>query len=453
MHQINILEMKSISIAILLNLFTLFSILAQQQEARCGFPKTTEEKKQQHGYFFDYQEQLNREIEKRKQEESLARTEETSFLIPIIVHVIHNGEPIGTGTNISAAQIQTQIDVLNEDYGNYHAYTNRTLPQFKDLADDARIRFILADFDPNGNRLAEKGIRRLPAPNGRRVWTFADFDRDVKPNTIWDTNRYLNIWTVDSLREGSTVFTGYSSLPDLTNLGGIPNNGSGNLNNTDGIVIRYNRFGSLAKIDVPQLRRTNARGFLFVYGRTLTHEVGHFLGLLHPWEAENCSFDGDYCPDTPLTSQEVIENHLNTECSLNQIRCGQVTMVQNYMDYGRDTCMTLFTKDQIRRMRTVLQVSPRRVALTKSNVVSYIDRILSDNISIYPNPTHHYIRVSAPDIRLKSYQIYHLQGQLVMQDYFDEITQSIDVSKLSAGIYLLQIQTNRGIAVKKILIE
>jgi len=436
--------MKPILLLLLLPIF-FCSLAIAQQERRCGFPASPEEKTK-YSYFFDYQEKLNQEIEKRKRQEASARTENEVFVIPVIVHVIHNGEPIGIGTNISAAQIQTQIEVLNEDFSNTNPYQSRTLPQFRNLADDTGIRFTLASYDMNGNLLPERGIRRLRTPNGKRVWTPDEFDREVKPMTIWDPTKYLNIWTVDSLRIGNEVGIGYSSLPDLTGLEGLPP--TGDLNITDGVVIRHNRFGSAGKINVPQLDRAGT----YTYGRTTTHEIGHFLGLLHPFEAVNCTFDGDYCPDTPLTSSPVSARLVGGQCDLNQIRCSGIAMVQNFMDYGRDTCMTLFTKDQIRRMRTVLQTSPRRIALTQS-VTAFIDQVLSSQIIAYPNPSSSQIRISAPDIRLKTYQIYNTQGQQIISNKFDEFSNAIEVSQLPKGMYLLQIETQRGKALKKILIK
>lgn len=432
--------MKFIStlVFLLLGYCSLFA----QEEQRCSFSSTPEERKK-YPYFFDFQEKLNQEIEKRKKTESFARTEVDIFTIPIIVHVIHNGEPVGTGANISAAQIQTQIDVLNEDYSNNNPYKSRTVEQFKNVADDTGIRFVLAGLDPDGKPLAERGIRRLRSPNGKRVWlSTEEFDKDVKPSTIWDVSKYLNIWTIDSLVLDGAVGLGYASFPNLSSLEGIPQTSIGN-SQTDGVVVRHNRFGSAGKINVPQLPKTG----LYTYGRTATHEIGHFLGLLHPFEGYSCAVDGDYCPDTPLTSNQA------SGCSLGQVRCNALTMVQNYMDYSRDTCMTLFTKDQIRRMRTVLQVSPTRVAITKSNVVGTIDRVLSSQMLIYPNPTDKQLRISAPNIQLKSYQIYSLSGQHIADGKFDDFTDFIDVGGLEVGMYLLQIQTQRGTAVKKIIIQ
>lgn len=434
-------QMKLVCLLLLLSMYCL-PLFAQEEERRCGFSSTPEERKK-HAHFFDFQEKLNQEIEKRKNAEAFARTEANIFTIPVIVHVIHNGEPVGIGTNISAAQIQTQIDVLNEDFSNNNPYKSRTVEQFKNLADDTGIRFVLAGLDPDGKPLAERGIHRVRSPNGKRVWLSSEeFDAEIKPSTIWDVTKYLNIWTIDSLRLGGSVGLGYASFPNLSGLEGLSQANIGN-SQTDGVVIRHNRFGSAGKIDVPQLPKAG----IYSYGRTTTHEIGHFLGLLHPFESFSCAVDGDYCPDTPLTSSGA------SGCNLEQLRCNTLSMVQNYMDYSRDTCMTLFTKDQIRRMRTVLQVSPTRVALTQSNVVSVADRVLSNQILTYPNPADTKLRISAPNILLKSYQIYNLSGQQVANARFDELNGAIDVGELAVGMYLLQIQTQKGTAVKKIIIQ
>ncbi len=431
--------MKSIRILLFFMVFS-FPILAQE-ERRCGFVSTPEEKKK-YSYFYDYQEKLNQEIEKRKRMESFARTEADVLTIPIIVHVIHNGEPVGTGTNISAAQIQSQIDVLNEDFANNSPYKNATVAQFRDRADDAGIKFVLADIDPDGKLMREKGIDRVFFPKRNKVWTDTEFDAERKPQTIWDPSKYLNIWTADTtIVVSGQILLGYGTYPNLSGLEGIPQDAIGT-NRTDGIVVRYNRLGSAGKVNVPQLPRGS-----FTFGRTATHEIGHFFGLLHTFNSFDCATDGDFCPDTPLISSE------SSGCSLNQFRCNTLSMVQNYMDYSRDTCMTLFTKDQIRRMRTVLQVSPSRVALTKSNVVSFVDKLLSNQIAVYPNPAQTQIRIAAPDLRLKEYKIYTLQGQQVSSRLFDGSTDVIDISALDVGVYLLQIETQRGVAIKKIMIQ
>ncbi len=95
-------------------------------------------------------------------------------------------------------------------------------------------------------------------------------------------------------------------------------------------------------------------------GRTLTHEVGHWLGLRHIWGDANCG--NDFVDDTPPQASE------SRGCSVGRTSCGAVNMVQNYMDYSDDACMNIFTSGQKLRMRTVMDISPRRNTLAPSSL-------------------------------------------------------------------------------------
>ena len=85
-------------------------------------------------------------------------------------------------------------------------------------------------------------------------------------------------------------------------------------------------------------------------GRTLTHEVGHYLGLLHPWGARVC-IDNDYCDDTPPVDEPVLR------CpSVPVLGCAdKPIMADNYMNYVEDACMNTFTRDQAAGARYVLE--------------------------------------------------------------------------------------------------
>jgi hypothetical protein len=397
-------------------------------ELRCQFYQNTSELP---SYFINHQEVLQERIKARQVN---FRTEEQVYRIPVIVHVMHYGEPIGTGTNISAAQIQSQIEVLNEDFRRLNPDRTETVAQFTGVAGDSGIEFYLAQLDSSGNRLPERGIiRRLI--ERRPFWTNETFDAEIKPSTIWDPSRYLNIWVIDSLRLNNQTGIGYAQFPDLSGLDGLQPQGG--LALTDGIVIRYNRIGSFNKVEVPQL----ARG-PYNLGRTLTHEMGHFFGLLHTFDALNCT-DSDFCPDTPPTDSP------NFRCNLTRQSCGTLTMIQNYMDFTDDFCMNLFTRDQIRRMRTVLDVSPRRRELAGS-VVGFNDAQLQQQVKIYPNPASEGFRIHFEAGQLRRCSLISLTGQVLSQEDASGNEHFLQTGNIGAGIYLLQAETDAGLVVKKV---
>ncbi|MDQ3681885.1 MAG: M43 family zinc metalloprotease [Bacteroidota bacterium] len=266
--------------------------------------------------------------------------------IPVIVHVVHFGEAVGTGANIAAAQVYSQIEVMNEDFRRKAG----TLGYSSDgRSSDTEIEFVLAEFDPAGNKLVEPGIHRYKGP--LPAYVLDDIDILIKPATIYDPNRYLNMWTVNF----AALLLGYAQFPDpahglASGLGCDPGGAS-----TDGVVMGYNAFGSRAKYPMGTYHKN------YDLGRTVTHEVGHYLGLRHLWGDGGCEVD-DYCGDTPNSGAS------SSGCPAGKVSCGNVVMYENYMDYSYDKCMNIFTKDQALRMRTVLTKSTRRRELLSSTV-------------------------------------------------------------------------------------
>ncbi|MDW8211270.1 MAG: M43 family zinc metalloprotease [Cytophagales bacterium] len=398
-----------------------------EEEVRCHF-YFSPEWRQKMSYFFDH-------VKKLDSIPANARTEQVIYRIPLIFHVFHYGEPIGVGTNISAEQIYSQIEVLNEDFRRLNPDRNQTLPEFQSVAADAGIEFYPAVFDSAGRLLPERGIRRYRI---ERVpgffWTNETLDRDLKPRTIWDPTRYLNIWVIDSLRLNNRVGIAYAQFPDLSGLAGLAPQGG--LALTDGLVVRYNRLGSFNKVNVPQL----ARG-PYNLGRTLTHEMGHFLGLLHPFEQYSCNIDGDFCPDTPFTNAE------NFRCNLNVRYCPNTptpTMIQNFMDFTDDFCMNLFTQCQVQRMRRVLEVSPRRKELVTSTV-GLPEEAPRPVVRLYPNPAEGACKVEVNYAQPLSYRLCDNLGRTVEQ--VENLTSNqftICLEGKPKGLYLLQVTTSSG---------
>lgn len=269
--------------------------------------------------------------------------EPTIYRIPVVVHVVHNGEEVGNGANISEEQVQSQIEVLNEDFRRQEG-TNG----FSTQGVDTQIEFYLATTDPDGNVLSEPGIHRFNG--GIPIWPtgFAStVDQILKPATIWDPSRYFNIWTVNFGGFVGRSLLGYAQFPSESELPGL-NQDEGPAD-TDGVVVGYKYFGSSEKGNFPDLNET------YNLGRTCTHEVGHWLGLRHIWGDGGCLID-DFCEDTPLSDEP------NFSCTAHT-SCGSPDMIENYMDYTEDQCMNIFTQDQKERMIQVLLNSPRRQTL------------------------------------------------------------------------------------------
>ncbi|EPR69196.1 M43 family zinc metalloprotease [Cyclobacterium qasimii] len=262
--------------------------------------------------------------------------------LPVVVHVIHNGEAIGSGANISDAQILDQIRILNEDFQMQNPdFATNTPTEFLNVAANAGIEFVLAKQDPQG--LPSIGINRVQGPKDSYGLNDAAL---VGQLALWAPEEYINIWVM-SLTPPTIGFAGFPISDELEGLENpIPTR------QTDGLSIDYRYFGSIGNIS------QNSKG------RTATHEMGHFLGLRHIWGDGGCEVD-DYVTDTPLQSQS------NNSCIVTpRVTCDSRDMVENFMDYTPDRCMSLFTEGQVDRMDVILAFSPRRATLLTSRALS-----------------------------------------------------------------------------------
>lgn len=262
--------------------------------------------------------------------------------IPVVVHVVHNGDAVGSGENIADGQVLSQITVFNQDFRRMTG-----TPGFNTHPDgaDTTIEFCMAQVDPSGN--PTNGINRVQRT--RANYASADVEA-LKAQTIWDPTRYLNMWTFRFGGDLNTVL-GYAQFPSGSGLPGMPSaNCITGEETTDGVVAAFNTFGSRTIFP-----GGSYNGNTYDKGRTMTHEVGHMLGLRHIWGDGGCNVD-DFCADTPNAGAA------NYGCPTGTDSCPEpgVDMIQNYMDYSDDSCMNIFTQDQKDRMLAVLMNSPRR---------------------------------------------------------------------------------------------
>lgn len=266
---------------------------------------------------------------KIKQNNFHNKTHDSIRIIPVVVHVIHEGG----SENISDAQIIDGITVLNEDYGK--------LPGTNGDGNgvDMKVRFCLAKIDPNGN--CTNGIVRIKSS----LTNHQTYERPLlKELSFWDNNKYLNIYIVKSISGG---VLGYSSFP-----GGPPNE--------DGVVVKHNYFGRIGTAI-----STNS------LGRTTTHELGHWFGIYHTFNngcgSDLCN-DGDYVCDTPPVASP------NFGCPSSVNSCNNDVpdvpdQIENYLDYTSDACKNMFTNGQKQRLQATLDTL-RTVIWSAANLVA-----------------------------------------------------------------------------------
>lgn len=289
--------------------------------------------------------------------------------IPVVFHVIHNGDAIGENENLSEEQLLSQIRVLNEDYRRAAG-----TPGFNETAvgADMEIEFCLAKRTPNG--LPSTGINRynLGDDNG---WLQEEVEI-IKTQTQWDPSKYLNIWTLDDIYIAGGYLAGYAQFPTESGLSGLA--GQTATANTDGVALGARFVGS--EQYYPEGTYDAVRNM----GRSASHEVGHFFGLRHIWgDTADCT-GTDYCNDTPFAlaaTQGCPEGPVDT--------CPQQPgndMIENYMDYTNDACLNIFTQNQKDRMQAVLAASPRRKSLTTADSCTLGTASLNNDGAIFMLP-------------------------------------------------------------------
>lgn len=320
-----------------------------------------------------------------EQREEIARllrnrsvSDDTIYKIPVVVHILHLGEPVGTGSNISDEQVRSAITVLNEDFRKM-AGTNG-----EGNGVDTGIEFCLAVRDPDDQPTS--GIVRVYAGGvGSGLTSYADYglrtsingqptqqEYDLKDLSRWNNSRYYNIWVVTEIDDNNGKFgtMGFAYLPPADP-------------EIDGMVVVHKAVGTVG----------TAEGTL---SRTVTHEMGHAMGLYHTFEGDaeglageityedlqcpsdqKCGSSGDCIDDTDphIRSRDDCRQTDSNECVPGKL-LGR--LVHNYMDYSSETCQNEFTAGQRERMRTAIQSSRSSLLTLTSNGCVAVTKPVTD---------------------------------------------------------------------------
>lgn len=430
----------------LLPFFMLFfaaSFCAKAQDANyCGFDLVLQKMAQNNPDFQQkctthYHEAL-RDMRRRTDRAS------TVYEIPVVFHIVYNNEE----QNLPDSVILNQMEILNQDYRRQNPDAENTREEFLDVAADTEIEFVLASVDPDGN--PTDGINRVETD--RESFEFDLFSADITVDEVkfsetggadaWDPQNYLNIWVCNITLSGGLgqIFGfAYPPSPEVPNWEGTFEEIE---DDVQGVVVQYTTVGS----NNPAAGEDNFEGN--EGGRTLTHEVGHYLGLRHTWGDgffNGCNVD-DGITDTPNISAS---NNFGCDFELNTCDEGDEDLPdqgENYMDYNQDACLNMFTQEQADMMRFVLEeFRPELIDFEGVNVNE------AENIAfeVYPNPT-----ADVLNIRCESsgwLTVTDLSGRRVLEQQVNAGAQNLNVQWLSSGSYILQFSTALGTTTEHIL--
>lgn len=326
----------------------------------------------------DYYPEVNAIIENYQSEKS----DRSTLVIPIVFHLIYNT----TEQNIDDSLIHQQIQRLNLDFQKLNADTINTPEAFKPFTGSMDIEFCLARISPEGD--ITNGILRI-ATDETIFPSATSYDvPDPVKHTItggsdaWNTSDYMNIWICNLT--GSTAYTAPpGNFVDPAD---------------DGIVCHYNHIGNsgVAPYDL---------------GRSIVHEMAHWLGLKHIWGDDGGTCEGtDYMADTPNQANWTAgcpDFPLLDACTPD----GAGVMYMNYMDYSRDDCRNMFSIAQVLYMQSFYDaIMPTYYTIDKCTVDDAgIPSEYEKAVVTFFNET---LTVKS-NAMISTFNIYNLNGQLL----------------------------------------
>ena len=380
------------------------------------------------------------------------KTTAAASAVPVVFHIIVNAAQLAElgGADGVARRCDSQIAVLNRDYNRANSDSIYILPGFKPLYSSVGIQFGLAKLTPTGAPAAGYEIRVISNDGFNGSSTTYTNAKHYATNGLdsWDVTKYLNVWCIN--------FLDYPGLIGLTVAPSFVDSGW-NINGDQGVALTYNVFGA-------REAGTDNYPANFDEGRSLTHEIGHFFEIWHPW-----GDDGGLCPppgpgiddgiaDTPPEGNNASGSPTGPvfdACSPS----GNGIMWMNYMDYCNDNAVHMFTRDQAAVMAAQVAPGGESHSLTQNPAILAVrENTILDDLGIFPNPTTGVINVTFNSAKNELSDIYvmdvtgreagHIDATNQQKDFY-----SIDLSGMSKGIYFVRCNFASGSITRKIVLQ
>ena len=287
----------------------------ESKDRGCAAMDVLEENMKEDPSLKDRMEEIEKHTKDYEKKQKNGRVGATgTLIIPIVVNVLYSN----ANENISATQIQSQIDVLNRDFSGTNPDKSLIPSAFASAFSNMEVQFTLSSV-----------VRKAST---KTSWGTRDAMKKSKQGGIDPTSptTTLNLWVCNI---GGGIL-GYAQFP-------------GGSSATDGVVIGPQYFGNTGFVAAP-----------YDKGRTATHEVGHWLNLRHIWGDASCG--NDFVTDTPTQQTS------NFGCpAFPHVTCSNGPngdMFMNYMDYTDDLCMYMFSGGQKTRSRAIFAVGGARAS-------------------------------------------------------------------------------------------